>query len=309
MANDPGLPSPKDQARLADFGVQNTLTNGRSFQDGSTFGSKYDEGLKSSLLKKETPKAADPRNYTVKPLTEDEWKSLSASQQRAVAGNQLMYQASLDANSRGAIHSFLGYNTENPAPAVTNFATMEDIRHFDGNAPDESETVGWGVRIRPEDYPKDKPKTNMWGAEIAPDVISPTQLDTLTNLANLVNQYGKTAPGQRMGRLEKLDVDSILTNGASSVGQYVGRKKLSIADESQKLDPLIKSIATVDWGQATPDDVKSLEAEIRSTTQDMPLEQALAYMRKQFTRFGEQDENFDSEAIIRFLNIGGSNGG
>ena len=112
-----------------------------------------------------------------------------------------------------------------------------------------------------------------------------------------------------MGRLEKLDVDSILTNGASSVGQYVGRKKLSIADESQKLDPLIKSIATVDWGQATPDDVKSLEAEIRSTTQDMPLEQALAYMRKQFTRFGEQDENFDSEAIIKFLNIGGSNGG
>ena len=305
MANDPGLPSPKDQARLADFGVQNTLTNGRSFQDGSTFGSKYDEGLKSSLLKKETPKAADPRNYTVKPLTDDEWKSLSASQQRAVAGNQLMYQASQDENSRGAIHSFLGYNAENPAPAVANFATMEDIRHFDGNAPDESQTVGWGVRVRPEG----KSKTNMWGAEITPDVISPTQLDTLTNLANLVGQYGKTAPGQRMGRLEKLDVDSILTNGASSVGQYVGRKKLSIADESQKLDPLIKSIATVDWGQATPDDVKSLEAEIRSTTKDMPLEQALAYMRKQFTRFGEEDENFDSNSIIQFLNIGGSNGG
>ena len=305
MANDPGLPSPKDQARLADFGVQNTLTSGRSFQDGGTFGSKYDEGLKSSLLKKETPKAADPRNYTVKPLTDDEWKSLSASQQRAVAGNQLMYQASLDENSRGAIHSFLGYNAENPAPAVANFATMEDIRHFDGNAPDESQTVGWGVRVRPEG----KSKTNMWGAEITPDVISPTQLDTLTNLANLVGQYGKTAPGQRMGRLEKLDVDSILTNGASSVGQYVGRKKLSIADESQKLDPLIKSIATVDWGQATPDDVKSLEAEIRSTTKDMPLEQALAYMRKQFTRFGEEDENFDSQAIIQFLNIGGSNGG
>ena len=305
MANDPGLPSPKDQARLADFGVQNTLTNGRSFQDRSTFGSKYDEGLKSSLLKKETPKAADPRNYTVKPLTDDEWKSLSASQQRAVAGNQLMYQASRDENSRGAIHSFLGYNAENPAPAVTNFATIEDIRHFDGNAPDESQTVGWGVRVRPEG----KSKTNMWGAEITPDVISPTQLDTLTNLANIVNQYGKTAPGQRMGRLEKLDVDSILTNGGSSVGQYVGRKKLSIADESQKLDPLINSIATVDWGQATPDDVKSLEAEIRSTTKDMPLEQALAYMRKQFTRFGEQDENFDSEAIIKFLNIGGSNGG
>lgn len=306
MTNDPGLPSPKDQARLADFGVQNTLTNGRSFQDGSTFGSKYDEGLKSSLLpKKEAPKVADPRNYTVKPLTDDEWKNLSASQQRAVAGNQLMYQASQDENSRGAIHSFLGYNAENPAPAVSNFATMEDIRHFDGNAPDESQTVGWGVRVRPEG----KSKTNMWGAEITPDVISPTQLDTLTNLANIVNQYGKTAPGQRMGRLEKLDVDSILTNGGSSVGQYVGRKKLSIADESQKLDPLIKSIATVDWGQATPDDVKSLEAEIRSTTQDMPLEQALAYMRKQFTRFGEQDENFDSEAIIRFLNIGGSNGG
>ena len=305
MANDPGLPSPKDQARLADFGVQNTLTNGRSFQDGSTFGSKYDEGLKSSLLKKETPKAADPRNYTVKPLTDDEWKSLSASQQRAVAGNQLMYQASQDENARGAIHSFLGYSAENPAPTVANFATIEDIRHFDGNAPDESQTVGWGVRVRPEG----KSKTNMWGAEITPDVISPTQLDTLTNLANLVGQYGKTAPGQRMGRLEKLDVDSILTNGGSSVGQYVGRKKLSIADESQKLDPLIKSIATVDWGQATPDDVKSLEAEIRSTTQDMPLEQALAYMRKQFTRFGEQDENFDSEAIIRFLNIGGNNGG
>ena len=305
MATDPGLPSPKDQARLADFGVRNTLTNGRSFQDGSTFGSKYDEGLKSSLLKKETPKAADPRNYTVKPLTDDEWKSLSASQQRAVAGNQLMYQASQDENSRGAIHSFLGYTAENPAPAVANFATMEDIRHFDGNAPDKSETVGWGVRIRPEG----KSKTNMWGAEITPDVISPTQLDTLTNLANLVGQYGKTAPGQRMGRLEKLDVDSILTNGASSVGQYVGRKKLSIADESQKLDPLIKSIATVDWGQATPDDVKSLEAEIRSTTKDMPLEQALAYMRKQFTRFGEEDENFDSNSIIQFLNIGGSNGG
>ena len=305
MANDPGLPSPKDQARLADFGVQNTLTNGRSFQDGSTFGSKYDEGLKSSLLKKETPKAADLRNYTVKPLTDDEWKSLSASQQRAVAGNQLMYQASLDENARDTIHSFLGYNAENPAPTVANFATMEDIRHFDGNAPDESQTVGWGVRVRPEG----KSKTNMWGAEITPDVISPTQLDTLTNLANLVGQYGKSAPGQRMGRLEKLDVDSILTNGASSVGQYVGRKKLSIADESQKLDPLIKSIATVDWGQATPDDVKSLEEEIRSTTKDMPLEQALAYMRKQFTRFGEQDENFDSEAIIKFLNIGGSNGG
>ena len=323
MANDPEPSGLRGQTLMTPFGPTGTSTNGLSFQDGGTFGSKYDEGLKSSLLKKEAPKAAYPKKYTVKPLSDDEWKALTATQQRAVAGNQLMYQASVDENARGSIHSFLGYNDKNPAPSMANFATMEDIRYLDGNSPDASQTAGRGIRYLDGNspdasqtagrgiraLPDGKTKTHTWIAEVAPDAISPDRLDTLSNLASLVEQYGKAVPDNRPGRPAASRVESLLTVGDTSVGQYVGRKTLSIADETQKLDPLIQNIAGSDWGLATPDDIKFLEEQIRSTTEGMPLDQALAYMRKRFTKLGEENEDFDPQPIIQFLNIGGSNGG
>ena len=231
----------------------------------------------------------DSSGYKVKPLSNDEWGKLTASQQRAVAGNQLLYQASQDENARGAIHSFLGYSEENPAPASTNFATMDDIRRFDGNAPGEARMDGWSVRTDS-------------------DVLTPNQFDSLTNLADMVNRYSTAVPGQRAGRSEKLDISSILSNGAASVDQYVGRKRLSITDETEKLEPLAKDIAQYDWSTATPEVIKSVEEEIRSAAEGMPLDQALAYLRRRLTSFSEENEDFDSQAIIKFLNIGGSDG-
>ena len=76
----------------------------------------------------------------------------------------------------------------------------------------------------------------------------------------------------------------------------------------KRLEPLAKDIASYDWSSASPEVIKSVEEEIRSTAEGMPLDQALAYLRKRLTSYGEENENFDSQAIIQFLNIGGGSG-
>lgn len=304
MATEPSL-GPGRQPRLENSGASSTLTSGSAFRGASAPGTltsgsafrtpqpfgKNNTPIAASVEAQKAKEAEEARTYKVSPLSDDEWSKLTTSQQRAVAGNQLLYKASQDSSAREVIHSFLGYDDKNPAPEDYSFATMNDIRRFGNFTP--ASTAEGDVFI-----PVEGSKATM----TAP------QEKTFKDLSMLVARYSKRHRGSYSKDYSSMDLDSILTGGGSSVAKYLGRKSLSIEDESQKLDPLIDKIARASWSEATPDDIKSLEGTIRSTTEGMPLDQALAYMRKQFIKLGELNEDFDPQPIIQFLNIGGGNG-